>query len=388
MTSWDDLLRVLGETPRENGTPALAATADFLVRTLETAGLTPRLVAFTAHPQRLRIAGVIALLGALLYAWLIRMRRPGVALAAALVFPALLLLELDFYVPTFGPWLGATEQHQVEVRIPAAEEAQRLLLLTAHYDTKTDLLDHVERAPAELLGLPVVILMISGAVAQWRRGPRRSRLATVAAVTSAVYGIAMFASLTAGAFVRERSKGALDDGGACAVLVRLAERLHERPLRHTDVEVVLLSAEEIGVQGSWTYAAQRFRQPPDLDTAVINLEGIGSAPDFAVFGREQFSLRGFAPAPGLVAVLDRVHRELRDKPLYVTWYGAGTDARSFLAHGIPAATLLSDLPEHAFPRHLHSAADDRSRVDESNLDAALEFLGRVVSEVDARGFRN
>jgi hypothetical protein len=388
MTSWNDLLRVLGDAPRENGTPALAVAADFLVRTLEGAGLTPRLVAFTAHPQRLRMAGVIAFLGALLYAWLIRVRRPRAALVAALAFPALLLLELDFYVPAFGAWLGAAEQHHVEVRIPAAEQAQRRLLFTAHYDTKTDLLDHVERAPIEILGLPVVLLMIVGAAAQWRRGATRARMATVAAVASLLYGIGMLASLTAGVFVRERSNGALDDGGACAVLVRLAERLHERPPRHTDVEVVLLSAEEIGVQGSWLYAKERFRQAPDVETAVVNLEGIGSASDFAVFGREQFSLRRFVPAPGLVAVLDRVHRELRDKPLYVTRYGAGTDARSFLAHGIPAATLTSDLPGHALPRHLHSAADDRSRVGEADLDAALEFLGRVVAEVDERGFQS
>jgi acetylornithine deacetylase/succinyl-diaminopimelate desuccinylase-like protein len=384
MTPWNDLLRALGDTPRENGTPALGAAADFLVRTLEGAGLAPRLVAFTAHPERLRIAGAIALLGALLYAWLVRTRRPVAALAVALALPALLLLELDFYVPVFG-WLRAAEQHHVEVRIPAAERAQRRLLLTAHYDTKTDLLDHVERAPVELLGLPVAFLMIGGAVVQWRRGWARSRVATVAAFAAAAYGVAMFASLSAGAFVRERSKGALDDGGACAVLVRLAERLAERPPRRTDVDVVLLSAEEIGVQGSWIYAVDRFRQPPDLPTAVVNLEGIGSAPDLGVFGREQFSLRRYEPAPNLVALLDRVHRELRGKPLYVTWYGAGTDARSFLAHDIPAATLLSDLPGHPLPRHLHSAADDRSRVDEIHLDAVLEYLNRVVSEVDARG---
>jgi hypothetical protein len=321
----------------------------------------------------------------LLYAWLIRTRRPVAALIASLALPALLLLELDFYVPLFGGWLGAAQQQHVEVRISAAERAERRLLLTAHYDTKTDLLDHVERAPVELLGLPVTLLMVGGAVAQWRHGPSRSRLASAAAFTAVIYGAAMFAALTAGAFVRERSKGALDDGGACAVLVRLAERLAERPPRHTDVEVVLLSAEEIGVQGSWIYAADRFREPPDLPTAVVNLEGIGSAPDLAVFGREQFSLRRYEPARALVTILDEIHRELRGKPLYVTWYGAGTDARSFLAHRIPAVTLLSDLPGHPFPRHLHSAADDRSRVDEAHLDSALDYLERVVSEIDARG---
>ena len=250
----------------------------------------------------------------------------------------------------------------------------------------------MERAPIELAGLPVTALMIAAAL--WTlsrrgtlaRGAPLPRLARIAVPVAALYGVAMFAALSAGAFVPRRSAGALDDGAACALLVRLAERLHAAgPLPRTEVEVVLLAGEESGVQGSWEYARGRFKQPPDLPTAAINLEFIGAASDLAVFGKETFTLRAYPAAPGVVALLDAVHRQRRQKPLHVTWYGAATDARSFLAHGIPAATLTSDLPAHALPRGLHAASDDRARLDPAALDSTLDYLEQVVRLADRRG---
>ena len=195
-----------------------------------------------------------------------------------------------------------------------------------------------------------------------------------------VYGLGLFASLTAGMFVRARSPGALDDGAACAVLIRLAERLKASgPLPHTEVEIALLSGEEIGVHGSWEYARQRFTEPPDLPTAVVNLEFIGAASDLATFGSEKFSLRSFPPDPALLALLDGVHHQQRQKPLYVTWYGAATDARSFLAHGIPAMTLASDLPgSRAAAWHARGDGFARShRPGRARLHARLPRSGRA-----------
>jgi len=36
-------------------------------------------------------------------------------------------------------------------------------------------------------------------------------------------------------------------------------------------------------------------------------------------------------------------------------------------------------------RHLHSASDDRSRIDEKSLDAALDYLTEVALAIDRRG---
>jgi Zn-dependent M28 family amino/carboxypeptidase len=166
----------------------------------------------------------------------------------------------------------------------------------------------------------------------------------------------------------------------------LAERLNDAPpLSNTDVSIVLFSAEEVGVEGSWVYARERFATPPRQPTWAINLESIGAAPDFGVFGTESYSLRAYEPAPQLLELLDSVHRQERGKPLYVMPYPAGTDARSFLAHGVSAATLMSDPPGHPLPRHLHSRQDNRRRIDQASLDAALDYLLAVVRRVDLQG---
>ncbi len=388
MTTWDELLGHLAEVPRENGTAALHHTAIFLQKALEHAGVKAELVAFTAEPYGLRLAGIFALVGGLLYARHMREGRYAAALAVALLVPAMLLAQLDFRVPVFA-WIGAQTQHHVRARLPIESPSQRLLL-TAHYDTKTDVFDHVVRSPVDLAAVPMTALMLLGPLAGWRSSRSRRRVwpwaCRTAAIGAAVYGLALFVVLSAGAFVPRRSPGALDNGGSCAVLVRLAEALKGMPpLESTEVEILLFSAEEVGVQGSHTFAAEFFAEPPVLPTHVLNLEGLGASSRHAVFRRERFSLRSFPPDPGLLALLDGVHRERFAEPLEITPYGAATDARSFLARGIPAATLITRTEGSLFTRGLHSAKDDRSRLDEDALETSLAYLLAVVVAFDQRG---
>jgi acetylornithine deacetylase/succinyl-diaminopimelate desuccinylase-like protein len=384
VSGWDPLLSELAEMPRENGTPELQRSAHFLLDALEGAGLEAELVPFTAAPYSLRLAGVLALAAGLLYFRCLRSGRRGAALAVALALPALLLAQLELQVPVFG-WIGAQTQHHVRARIPATDPRQ-VLVFTAHYDTKTDVLDHVERAPVERLAGPIVALMILGALCagrSGRAGRALSRLGPAAAWLAAGYGVLAFVALSAGALLPWRSPGALDDGASCAVLVRLAERLAAAgPLAHTEVEVLLLSAEEVGVQGSWVHVRERFTPRPALPTRVVNLEGLGASGRHAVLPSERFPFRTFAPDPGLVGLLDRVHRERLGEPLGRLPVGGATDARSFLAHGIPAATLVSLEPGSPVMRGLHSFRDDRARLDEAALDVSLDYLEAVARAVD------
>jgi len=386
MPGWDALLGRLAETPRENGSAELHETAAWIAERVLASGLEPGLLPFSAHPYALRLAGVLILVGSLAYARLAFSGRWRAALAAGLALPALLLAELELGLPVFG-WIGAEPQAHLRARLepPAARQT---LVLAAHYDTKTDLLDHVERAPVDLLALPMVPLLWIGAAAGALapRFPRRRCLLRGAgravAVAALAYGAASFAALSAGALVPSRSPGALDDGGSCAVLIRLAEELAARPPERTRVELLWLSAEEVGVQGSRIYAAKRFAEAPAEPVWVVNLEGLGASPRHAVLAGERSALRTRRPDPGLVARLDAVHRAALGAPLATTFYAGATDARSFLARGIPAATLVTHEPGTRVTRHLHSAADSRSRLDEAALDASLAYLAALVRDLD------
>ena len=99
--------------------------------------------------------------------------------------------------------------------------------------------------------MPVAALLVG----LLRRRPQRAvlarRIGGVAALMGAVGGGIAFLTLSAGAFVPTRSPGALDNGGSTALLVKLVQTLAEQsPLVRTEVEIALLSAEEVGVQGS------------------------------------------------------------------------------------------------------------------------------------------
>jgi acetylornithine deacetylase/succinyl-diaminopimelate desuccinylase-like protein len=377
VSGWEPLLTVVASGPRENGTPALHAAADALAALLRRAGAEVELFTFDARPWRLRVAGIVVLLGALLYRRLVLRGRRVAALAVALLVPAILVADVDFDVPLLAPVPRAVQQ-DVVARLPATAATQTLVL-GAHYDTKTDALDHVQRAVVQAAVVPVLAVMVAGALL----APRRARLVGAIAVLE---GAAFAVALSAGALLPRRSAGAVDDGAACAVLVRLVERLAAEPrLARTEVQVVLFSGEEIGMQGSTAWARAPFAGPPARPTAFVNLDPIGTSPELAVLGAETYVTGRLRPDPLLVALLDDVHRATRGTPLPRTWYGGGTDARSLLARGIPAATLVAAEPGRLFPRGLHTARDTAARLDPAALDATLDYLLAAVHAVDARG---
>ncbi len=376
---WDELLRMLADRPRENGTAALYDTATFLREVLSHAGIESRTFEYVAYPHRLGVIGVVALLQAIAYAVALRRHWSTVALALAVLVPGMVIVELDWCIPVLG-WMGgsAPAQHVIAEIGPA--QPKSLLLVTAHYDTKTDLLDHVERAPIAILALPVALLALGGAL--WARRRPGGKLARWVGRIVVVQGIGGFVVLCGGVVASGRSHGALDNGGSCAVLVQLAKRLAAAPLAHTAVRFVWLSGEEEGVQGSWRYAEQALAAR-SLPIRVINLEGMGAASRFAVFGAEQSTFRRYPPDPFLLARADEAHRARTQLPIHVTWYSGVTDARSFLAHEIPALTVMGDTPDHSFTRHLHSARDNRSRIAEAALDDTVTFLLEVLRRLDA-----
>lgn len=366
MTDWEPLIGPLSSGPRENGTPGLEAAADGLLATLRSFGLKADAVLWEAHPWRLRVAGFVALLVGLGYCALLWRKHARAALVLAIAGPVVLVTWLDVGVPLLDVAGSVTQRHVVATIAPAGAVKDRVLI-SAHYDTKTDLFDHVTRTPLTLATVPCALLMIVGAL--W------SRLRKVALGASVFSGISYFLVSAGGAFVPARSPGAIDDGAGCATALALAQRFAAEPLPHTELTFVFFSGEEIGLEGSRAFV--RAGHTPK-GAQVINLDGVGAAADLALFKSESALLARYAYDPGLVARIDAEHRARRGKPLHHTFYSALTDARAFLEAGIPAVNLISDLPEHAIQRSLHSAGDTRDHVDPQALESTVELLTAVL----------
>jgi Zn-dependent M28 family amino/carboxypeptidase len=156
-------------------------------------------------------------------------------------------------------------------------------------------------------------------------------------------------------------------------------------LEETDVEVILFSGEELGAEGSAQYVKVRFPEHGMLPSYVINLDPIGASSRLAVTGDDRRLFRSYRPDPQIVAGLGSVFRQITNSPLNLTSRGGTTDAVSFEARGIPAATLISEVPPFIIPRGMHTANDKRSRIDLSSLDLTKELIVRFAQEADAKG---
>jgi acetylornithine deacetylase/succinyl-diaminopimelate desuccinylase-like protein len=392
VNGWNELLIHLAEIPRENGTAALHQTASYLVETFRAAGIEAQRVPFTAHPFETRFLGLFVFASCAFYFYLTRRKNFLAAGALSLLIPVVAVLDVEFGLPLFGG-LRMERQENIVARIPARSPTQRLVF-TAHYDTKTDLFDHVVRAPITALAFPLCGLMLVGALAGLvvRNSSRRSRAlessVNLVGVVALFYGPTFLLAFSAGALLSARSPGALDDGAACAVLVRVATELAQAsPLEQTDVQIILFSGEELGAEGSALYVKSRFPERDSLPTYVVNLDPVGATPRLAVLGKEARLLRTYHPDPRIVAGLDRALLETTGSSLRLTSHGGLTDAVSFEAHGIPAATLISEVPPFIIPRGMHTAKDNRSRIDLSSLDLVKGLIIRFVQEADANGMK-
>lgn len=385
MSDWDGLLDRLAEVPRENGTPELRETGAWLGDRLREAGWNVELVPYRAYPHEMQMLGLAVLALGLLYLLLMRRRRYVAALATALATPVLTLAVVEERLPALGG-IGATTQENVVATLPAERPEQRLIL-SAHYDTKTELLDHVARTPLQLLAVPMFGLLVAaplrGIFRRFRNEPP-GRWERVGGTAAAIYGAAIGLTYAAGAIVPARSPGALDDGAACAVLVRAAERIAADAPARTEVQVVLFSGEELGAHGAWTWVGSRFADGADLPTAAVNLELIGGSRRFLTGGETSLTRHHRPPEP-LLDAIDRALVAAGGEPLHRT-RGAGlTDAVAFLAHGIPAATVVGREGRLLIPRGMHSARDDRDRIDPGAMDLTLRFVRELVAQVDRDG---
>lgn len=384
-------LMALLSVPRPNGSAAKAATRAGLAGWLAARGLPCREQSFPLYPFFFEAIGAWFILsrGLLALAAWLRWGPPSVPLLLSLAAVLGGTLDKVWHLPLVT-WPGrATGQNLLLSFEPDGAGAVQELVLAAHYDSKTELLDHeqrlffLRRLPLGL-GLTLAVGLLAGA-----DGILRSQApgwADAAYVLAAILTLPMlFLGWGTGAYLAlgrlaPPSQGAVDNGAACAVLLGLAAGLGQGAirLRRTRVTVALFDGEEANMQGSRAYVAARSWPLP---AAAVNLEILGQDGGYLVFARDGDAVRWRATDPGLnrglaAAVAAVTGQAPQEAP------ALNSDGYSFLAAGIPTA-VLGSYDRRLLARGLHTKADNLARVDLARLPEAVRILGAFLAAYDS-----
>jgi len=362
----EDVVRLL-DFPRENATDGLLQGQAVLDSLLHSVGAPLVTTTFQCSPYRtiamgicLLIAGAMLLLGC---QW--RQRRWWIATGASL------FLALIFVAGGFDAVLPRVAQPSLLVEVPPTGSTLTTVMLSAHFDTKTEPFDHVGRG----ILLLALVLSLSLAFAGQLWGKRRALRwaltvpATVTLLLAAFQGIGGF-------LTGDRSHGIRDNAVACALLLEFADRAVQRPLVHTRLQFAWWSGEEVGAQGSRRWAHLNIAALPDL---LVNLESIGAGEKLAVSELEW-------TGRSLRRTDERLRRQLEEvagAPVRRISAPLVTDAGPFLDLGVAGLTILN-LPRNSrWLRGLHSHADELSGMHSAGIEASRVMLFELLKSLDA-----
>ena len=384
----DSLLPRL-DFPRD-GTAGLERGREILTEALRGAGIAPLPGHFAAHPERAWLAGLAFLASGLCAlggglgrnprgrAW-----RPTLG-PSALLSAALGLLALH---GAFDPLLPPTQQVNVSAVIEPRGAVRQEILLVAHYDSKTEWLDHLSRgalagAVALVAGAALACAAIENRAtrAARRASPRppgrRRWLLPVLAAAAGIGSILLGANFLSGRFLRERSHGIVDDGAACALLVELASASRIQPPTGTRLHFLWSAAEEIGGQGSAAAVRAAAGRMPE---AVLNLECLGAGSTLGVAGME-WTGRGLARSDGGLAQALAAAAPCRLQRLLIPIV---SDAGPWRRGRVRAITLLG-IGSHGLPaRGLHGPQDRLAGLDPAALDRVRRTVRAFLSACDS-----
>jgi hypothetical protein len=193
--------------------------------------------------------------------------------------------------------------------------------------------------------------------------------------------------------------GAIDDGGAVAVLVETARVLSEGPPPACDVELVVFDGEESGLLRSKDPVEALGTQGRDRVRAAIAVELVGWTEDQLVVHTIPYGFAweaaGITPAwlPARVTAAARhagVPVGVGD-PLASPWYQGivrvlgvltGSDAGAYLERGVPSCMLSGSALTNFYTAY-HTSDDTLSQVDPAHLDAATRALVAAAVELSA-----
>lgn len=175
------------------------------------------------------------------------------------------------------------------------------------------------------------------------------------------------------------SQAALDDGAGTIVAVETARALAALPKGAIDrtIRFVLFCGEEVGLFGSWGYAAAHEDDAPKT-RFMLNLDGAGRGKG----GTESVTLSG---RPELVPWLEAFRAEANYEFRIVDLLNSHSDHYPFAIRGIPSATLMSEDDSSTMVGRGwgHTEADTLDKASLRGLQMSAVLTARLLLRVAA-----
>ena len=264
-------------------------------------------------------------------------------------------------------------------------QPQQEIVICAHYDTKTEVLDHHQRMFfLTKLKFGIVLSVLLGII-----GPLHQILAR-STWGDLIYWVGVFLTvpllllswgfglhLSLGRFL-EPSQGAVDNGAACAMILGLAERLatSEIPFENQKITLAFFTGEEVNMQGSRAFVRQREWHLP---AAVLNLEAMAQDGDTIYFEQDGNVFRLLPTADTINQAIIKATEQVtgrRPQP-----FGPVTsDGGSFMMAGIPATTIATT-DTRLGVTGFHRPADNLDRVVFDRLPQGTKILEAFLYEI-------
>jgi len=386
-----DMMAVLERiaVPRPNHSEALDRTASYLKDILTSWGIPFTVQEFPLQQYFMLLVGITILLLALGFAFAVYKKLPVVTLILALAIPVVLMLEYEFFVPVTS-WLAQKKAENIIMHFPSSS-AVRELIFCAHYDSKTDFWDHIQRARIYQF-IPAAIVM-SILLALWTFFVRRKatlskkipRIITLALAGIFVFYIGLLA-LGFGGFVfvseRNQSYGAVDNGAAVVSLLALARDIHDKKIDigSSSVTILFTAGEEVNLQGAHHYVKEFInidRRKEKIPRYFVNLELAGQKGNLFYARKVGIFLKFYDVSTELVSRIESSWRSVTgrkvDSEKLLT-----DDSQRFMAAGIPSITIGYNGVPGMGMGGFHSEKDNMGRVNPENLALMVKVLEKYI----------
>ncbi|MBP7603006.1 MAG: M20/M25/M40 family metallo-hydrolase [Spirochaetes bacterium] len=373
--------------PRPNHSEAVDGTAVFIRDLLSSWDIPFTVQEFVLRPYQQLLVGYACFLLSLLILFFVIKRKPLPIIISAVAIPVLLFMEFEFFIPLVSPLITKTGQNII-VSFPAADAA-RELIFAAHYDSKTDFFDHIERAKVyrfiPLAGILAMLMspwvLLRNKISSLRK-PALSIATVCLAVLLSIYWGLVALGFGGYIFLSGQSCGAVDNGGSVVTLLALAKDIREGKVRtgNSTVTIVFFGGEEVGPQGSYHFVRKHFAEDSGkraVPASLVNLELVGQNGNMLYWKKNGIFLSFLETDAELRERLDAAWKSVSGGVMDAG--GSITDdALHFLRAGIPAITVghtgLPGLGEGGF----HDVTDCMDRVNPGNLSLMRRTLAKYI----------